>query len=609
MRGGVRTRLAQRGQALVFTTIVMLVVMLALVTMYSMGQLTTAKMKLQNTADAAAYSSALAQARDYNFSAYVNRAMIANQVVIAQLVGLTSWARNYNDTFATLTPQVEWMAQGIVGRLMWSLPIRGLRPAARTFNRIMDSAGPILVKALYILIDGLGYAQQIYHIGTGLTVAQQLGAESKAITFLGSLAGFDWSSFGGSLASVLALGNNYNIIKLNDPDAVLSTLGLAAWAYNTYQWFGFTNEKDPTLPKGGATASNKSNDGAQSQRFAKVTTSSMDGFYDKRTLPWVPFPWPLPSALIDPTFIVGMPRVYGFTMLLFHTGGTELRNNNMTWSAQDTTAFFGLVTVPIFIPPFGPFINIPIIPWIIPPLGAPAGGAAQAGVSSPINPANNFNRDDPASYKAMADAYGQSFSGAAFPSFGLAARMQQGKGAGATMGQLPTGTRGGLRRYRDVKDIGTIDSPNAGDNTNTSSPPIIIEIEKPSNLIATSATGKLRIGRAGSTDASSYCGNIVSPSTPRLGPAVTSVTAKGNLDVGDGTAANCMRALSKAEAYFSRPSDIYGRADGKTEYGSLYSPYWQARLLPNDLVEQAASLLFQGLSVTTIASWFDTSAY
>lgn len=599
MRGKAFARLAQRGQALVFTTIVMLVVLLALVTMYSMGQLTTEKMRLQNTADAAAYSSALAQARDYNFSAYTNRAMVANQVVIAQLVGLTSWARNYNNTFQTLTPQVEWMAQGIVARITWSPPVRVLRPAARAFNRAMDAAAPVLVKGLYVLVDALGYAQMIYHVGTALTVAQQLGAESKAITFLGSLAGFDWSSFGSSLASVLALGNNYNIIKLNDPDAVLSTLGLAAWAYNTYQWFGFTNEKDPTkgTPGGGG-------DGKDSHRFAKVTTSSMDGFYDKRTVPWVPFPWPLPSTLVDPTFIIGAPRVYGFTMLLFHTGGTELRNNNKTWSAQDSTAFFGLVTVPIYIPPFGPFINIPIIPWIIPPLGAPAGGAARAGVSSPINPANNFNRDNPSQYKAMADAYGQSFSGAAFPSFGLAARMQQGKGAGSTLGQLPTGTRGGLRKYRDVKDVeqATADPDPSLNHQNMTSPAIVVEIEKPSNLIRTSATGGLRIGRAGSTDATSYCGLT---SSHRLAPEVTALAATGNLDVGDGTASNCMRALSKAEAYFSRPSDIagFGRGDGKTEHGSLYSPYWQARLVPNSLVEQAASFLFQGLNFSSISSW------
>lgn len=606
MRFGLYARAAQRGQALVFVTIVMLVVMLALVTMYSMGQLTTAKMKLQNTADAAAYSAALAQARDYNFSAYTNRAMVANQVVVAQLVGLTSWARNYNDTFQTLTPQVEWMVQGIVGRITWSPPVRLLRPAARAFNRAMDTAAPLLVKGLYFLIDGLGYAQSVYHYGTAMTVAQQLGAETKFITFIGSLAGFDTTGIASFVTSLTSLGNNYNVIKLNDPDAVLSTLGLAAWAYNTYEWFGFTNEKDPTLPKGGATTSNANNDGGNSHRFAKVTTSSMDGFYDKRTVPWVPFPWPLPSVLFDPSLIFGAPRVYGFTMLLFHTGGTELRNNNKTWSAQDTTAFFGLVTVPIYIPPFGPFLNIPIIPWIIPPLGSGAGGAAQAGASSPINPANNFNRDDPASYKAMSQAYGESFSGAAFPSFGLAARQQQGRGAGSTLGQLPTGTRGGLRKYRDVKDVtqATTDPDSSINHQNIASPPIIVEIEKPSNLIATSASGSLRIGRAGSTDATSYCGLT---SSHRLGPQVTSVTGTGNLDVGDGTASNCMRALSKAEAYFSRPADIFGRGDGKTEYGSLYSPYWQARLLPNSLLEQGASMLFQGLNFSSIGSWIGST--
>jgi len=49
--------------------------------------------------------------------------------------------------------------------------------------------------------------------------------------------------------------------------------------------------------------------------------------------------------------------------------------------------------------------------------------------------------------------------------------------------------------------------------------------------------------------------------------------------------------MSKAEAYFSRPKDLFGRGDNKTEYASLYSPYWQPHLLPNSLLEQAASFL------------------
>jgi len=82
----------------------------------------------------------------------------------------------------------------------------------------------------------------------------------------------------------------------------------------------------------------------------------------------------------------------------------------------------------------------------------------------------------------------------------------------------------------------------------------------------------------------------------RNAPKVTTAFASGNLDVGDGTAANCMRALAKAEAYFSRPANLFPRGDGLAEYGSLYSPYWQARLLPNTSGEQSASLILHGLT-------------
>ncbi len=564
-----------------FVTIFMLVVMLALLTMYSMGQLTTEKMKLQNTADAAAYSAAVAQARDYNFSAYTNRAMIANQVAMAQLVGLTAWVRNYDDTFRTLTPQVSWMARGAVANVLWTPFVGALRAAAGGLRSGFNSAAPIVAKGLQIIIDALGFGQSVYHYGTALTVAQTLGVDNKMNTILAGLAGFDMSGF----TSLIAFGNQYDVVKMNDPDAALSLLGLVGYAYNTYEWFKFTSEKNPTLAK---STTGKTADGGNSERFAKVTTSSMDGFYDIRTRPWVPFPWPLPSVLVDPTFLVGGPMVYGFTMLLFHNGGTELRNNNKTWSAMDVTSFFGLVTIPIFIPPFGPFINLPILPWLIPPFGPGAGGAAQAGPSNSISSTGNFDRDNPAGSKSGFDSYGKSYSANA-----IVAAMQQGKGAGTSLA-----TSGGLRTYRDVADVAQVTDT---DHQNLSSPPIIVEVEKPSNTIFTSANGNLRVGRGGSTTADpAGCG----PSA-RTAPAITALVATGNLDVGDGMASNCMRALSKAEAYFSRPADIFARGDGKAEYGSLYSPYWQARLLPNSIAEQAASMIIQGLSFGTIASWYN----
>ena len=65
---------------------------------------TTAKIKLQNTADAAAYSAAVLQARDYNFAAYTNRAMVANQVTVAQAVSLRSWIDDLDNTYTRTGP-------------------------------------------------------------------------------------------------------------------------------------------------------------------------------------------------------------------------------------------------------------------------------------------------------------------------------------------------------------------------------------------------------------------------------------------------------------------------------------------------------------------------
>jgi hypothetical protein len=84
-------------------------------------------------------------------------------------------------------------------------------------------------------------------------------------------------------------------------------------------------------------------------------------------------------------------------------------------------------------------------------------------------------------------------------------------------------------------------------------------------------------------------------SRARNASTISTPFGRGNLDLKDGAAANCMRAMAKAEAYFSRPRDLFPRGDGATEYGSLYSPYWQARLVPVSAAEQAASLALHGL--------------
>ncbi|MCW8164146.1 hypothetical protein D8B22_16040 [Verminephrobacter aporrectodeae subsp. tuberculatae] len=86
-------RRQQRGQALIYGMFVVIGALAALFFLFNTGQLSQEKTKLVNTADAVAYSAGVMHARALNFSAYGNRALVANEVLVAQMVSLSSWAQ------------------------------------------------------------------------------------------------------------------------------------------------------------------------------------------------------------------------------------------------------------------------------------------------------------------------------------------------------------------------------------------------------------------------------------------------------------------------------------------------------------------------------------
>jgi hypothetical protein len=93
----------QRGQALVLGLFVLFLGTISLFFLFSTGQVSADKQRVTNTADAAAYSAALWRARVLNYDAYSNRAMIANEVAIAQTLTLASevqYLKNFAACFA-----------------------------------------------------------------------------------------------------------------------------------------------------------------------------------------------------------------------------------------------------------------------------------------------------------------------------------------------------------------------------------------------------------------------------------------------------------------------------------------------------------------------------
>jgi hypothetical protein len=96
-----RGRAAQRGQALVLSLVLLFAGALGLYFMFSTGQVASTRQRLDNAADAAAWSAALWRARVMNYHAYANRAIVAQEVAIAQAVTLASWAKYFESFTST----------------------------------------------------------------------------------------------------------------------------------------------------------------------------------------------------------------------------------------------------------------------------------------------------------------------------------------------------------------------------------------------------------------------------------------------------------------------------------------------------------------------------
>lgn len=81
----------QRGQVMLPAVVLILLTTALLYLMVNSGQAVNEKMRVTNAADAAAYSAGVVEARALNYDAYLNRAIVANEMAIAQAISVGSW--------------------------------------------------------------------------------------------------------------------------------------------------------------------------------------------------------------------------------------------------------------------------------------------------------------------------------------------------------------------------------------------------------------------------------------------------------------------------------------------------------------------------------------
>src|SRR4051812_26153663 len=173
---GYKLKKYSTGQVMPLTVILIGVVTLSVIFLYNSNIVVTQRIKLQNTADAAAYSSATMDARYLNFMAYSNRAMIADHVITAQIIGVASEGRMLNKMTEKLADYLDWIPY-------YGKYIAIVAKALNILSTGLDSAADIEIPALNVVTNIISKAQQAfkntYPLASAALVSKIVAANDK----------------------------------------------------------------------------------------------------------------------------------------------------------------------------------------------------------------------------------------------------------------------------------------------------------------------------------------------------------------------------------------------------------------------------------------------
>ncbi|MBS0417478.1 MAG: hypothetical protein JSR66_07175 [Proteobacteria bacterium] len=208
-------RARQGGQAIVLFMAMVVACCCILALVYNVGQVTNRKEETINAADAAALSGALVEARMLNFQAYLNRAQVANEVTIAQLVSLESFV-NYNQT----------LFQNIA-----------------TYTAII----PYLDEVTQAASDGATAIQEVTEpiIAATIPAVEAVNAELNAV----QLAAYFGAAEAAREVSQKVAQANQTTFDGRDDEQPKLTAGTVAFAINQASWLQFTDAADSSVTK------------------------------------------------------------------------------------------------------------------------------------------------------------------------------------------------------------------------------------------------------------------------------------------------------------------------------------------------------------------------
>jgi Flp pilus assembly protein TadG len=255
---------------------------------------------------------------------------------------------------------------------------------------------------------------------------------------------------------------------------------------------------------------------ADADRYANVVMAARDGFSAKRD---------------------------GDVLFLHKRGGTDLVSYNR-WVAVDTlNAKWGLWFLSINVPfAWGGAAAVPgPTTAAFSTLDRPDPGWNSPYVADPETGTNDRGHHDP---------YGGALSNGNAGKIAPRQPATPSNGAAILTGYL------GLHSYEDIAaGKAVVPYTQNGSPNDAEGPVFSVLVEQPMTDVRT--TSNLHIGA----------------------PAGSAPVLQVALNAPDAAQNNKMTALASAQVYFDRPQKLFPRADKERELGSLFSPYWQARLV------------------------------
>ncbi len=553
----------QQGQAILLILLVTVIGILIGLSLINNGILTSEKIQLQNAADATAYSVSTIEARDLNFASYTNRAMVANEVAVGQMVGMMSWASMISSTPAFLdlyfspiyaVPVIGQVIQVIINAL--KLVTGVIKTGVKTFTKGGATVLPFFNKAYSVAQRGMHLAT-LYFGAMTLFETIDANADDAGMSLFGYL--------------VLArhLNTYFGDLSFNDDSFVTS-----------YR----QSTKSNLIPqRGGDPESDEQKAGMQN--LAAMINASRDPFSMNRDCKAHPIfgSWPCTNSggwsipMFPPIKVKKNVKVWGVCVLCFsiefsinmkRKGGTDLRTKtskkeeHYIWTAVDTLGIVAQLKANAKI------LGVQVVPSFLRDvrLDIPFGiGGAQAAPTADQVKAFPLDKtiwgDSVGGYTLDgADASGYGGSPYWAPISWLFASPYPGDGGpsfAVAKNNINT-SYPGLPRYNETK---AGPDPIKVDNNykfGFEAPYLLIALEKDIDKVSQSSS-------------------------------------TGRFQLDPNTALNRLAVIGKSEVYFSRPLDLsyFARADGNVELANAFNPYWSARLVDTSYIDRTSALAMQ----------------